>query len=1053
MKRTSGLFFILLFWLPLQLTAQLITVSPADFTLDDEITIVYNASLGNKALLKATGPVYLRTGVVNNVGVKEWQKIQGSLAKPEERLRMQPLANQQYQFKFRPRDFYGLGAEEEPEALVFEFHTADGKLIGKNADGTSIYLPVPSREDENITFSDRTYQSHTFENGQLVIKTNAGNILVQAVANGITKVSLSSKSHLPATESYSVVLTPEQQKVQIKDQPAFLLYDTDEMDVYVQKSPLQLKFIQQEDTVLREERGFYESDATVGARFRLNETEALYGTGSRAIAYNRRGRELKLNNEAHYGYTGGAAVLNISVPFLVSSRGYGIFFDNHYEGRLDAAASTADVVDWRFKGGPATYYVITSKDFPQLLNRYTALTGKQPLPPMWALGYLQSKYGYKDEAETRGIVKRLQAENFPLDAVVLDLYWFGVEGDMGRLDWDKTKFPTAQAMIADLKKSGVKTILITEPYFTRTSTNFKELVEKKLLVQNEQGEPYIIEDFWTGAAALIDMTKPEAQQWMWQFYKKHIQTGVAGWWSDLGEPENHPAGMRHQGGLKPYEVHNIYGHLWAKMIYTGYATDFPDQRVFNLSRSGFAGTQRYAVFPWSGDIERSWSGFQAQIPLMISMSMSGYGYMHSDLGGFTGNDKNPELYARWLQMGAFVPVMRAHGAGGVPSEPVFYDEPVKSIVRNYINLRYQLLPYVYTLAWRNANEGMPLVLPMNFYDHRNPRLQDINDQYYWGENMLVAPVLEPGISTRMVVLPSGSWTNYWTGQTYAGLQNIVVATPLERMPLFIKGGSFIPMTSLRKNLDEYRSDTLKVQFYAVGAPASSNYTLYLDNGKSTRSDAFELLKFNAKNQVNSLTLNVNKEGTGYEQAPAQRLLQWEVLGAMQQPEAVSWNGELMRQVNAKKELTAGTYWYDNPAKRIYAYVNYSEGSASLKFEGLETGKPIEGVSITEGLEGTAVPIGETSDAEMSLAAGAPRASSPATDIVFVVPRFGDYTLEVRDPRGRTVFLKRYYGIAPGRYSQRFSGYDYTQRKLRPGTYKLVLTSSTGQKTEELILKK
>ena len=1045
--------FFLLLLLPLQLSAQILTVAPADFTLDDEITITYNASLGNKGLMGFQGPVYIHTGVVDEAGSSNWRNTQGAWGKADERLLMKRLANDQYQITFRPRQFYGLSAEAAPAALAFTFRNADGSRVGKSADGTDIYLPVNQEKQEVITFQERHYQSHNLQGNELVVTTDQGKIQVQAYADGITRVSLNSKIQQPNDNSYSVVLKPQEVKVQVKNLPGYLLYDSPETDVYIQKSPLQLKFIQNGDTILAEAQGFYASGPTVGARFVSQEKEAFYGTGSRAIPFDRRGKELRIRNEAHYGYTMGAPVLNFTVPFLVSSQGYGVLFDNHYEGTVDIAANDPDIIDWRFKGGPASYYVIASKDYPQLLNRYTTLTGKQPLPPFWSLGYIQSKYGYKDEAETRGIVSRFQKEKVPLDAVVLDLYWFGVEGDMGRLDWDRTKFPNAEAMVKDLKAAGVKTIIITEPYFTRTSDNFQELVKKELLVKNEKGEPYIIEDFWTGAAGLIDITKPEAQEWMWQFYKKHIETGIAGWWSDLGEPENHPSGMRHQGGLKPYEVHNIYSHLWAKMLYEGYKKEFSDQRPFNLIRSGYAGSQRYAIFPWSGDIARSWAGFQAQIPIMLGMSMSGIGYMHSDLGGFTGGEKNPELYARWLQMGAFVPIMRAHGAGEIPPEPVFYDEPVKSIVRDYIKLRHRLLPYLYTMSWRNTTEGMPLVLPMNFFDPRNPRFQDINDQYFWGENMLVAPVLDPGANSRLVVLPSGSWIDYWTGLAYAGLQNIRVGTPLERMPLFIKGGSFIPMINVGNNLSEYRTDTLHLQYYAEGAPASSNYTLYLDNGNSTNAKTHELLKLTAVNMASLLSLTVSKEGPGYAEAPKERLLEWEVIGINKTPTAVKWKGKPVTLVNERSQLSPGTGWYDLVNKRLHVHVPYQAGSESLQIEGLSTKMPLTGVSETEGLEGTAVAVGNTEEKEISLVAGLPHPRTGAIDIVFVVPQYGNYTLEVRDTKGRTVFLKQYENISPGRYSQGFRGPTSRENKLAAGTYTLVLTGRDSQKTTELKLKK
>ncbi len=1033
--------FVILCLLPGSLLAQLLTVAPADFSLDDEITITYNASLGNKALSGYKGDVYAHTGIITagSAGGGDWQYVQGQWGQPDARLKMKELANDQYQISFVPRDFYGIPENEQVKQLAFVFRNADGSLVGKDSEENDLYVSVSKQQEETIELQDKKYQSHSLSGNVLRVQTDQDEILIKAYDRGITKVSFNTQLHAPADTSYSVIMKPQEVNINLIEKEAYLLYDAPYLDVFVQKSPLKLKFIAGTDTLVSEEAGFYEQNETLGARFELKKQEALYGSGSRAIAHNRRGQKLKIYNEAHYGYTAGAPVLNITVPFIVSSKGYGIFFDNYHAGQLDAGATKADVMDWRFRGGAASYYVIAEESYAGLLDSYTNLTGKQPLPPMWALGFIQSKYGYKTEQEAKEIVQKLQEDDFPVDALVLDLYWFGLEGDMGRLDWDRANWPNAEAMMEALKAKGVKTIVIAEPFFTQQSGNFDVLAEKGLLVTNEAGEPYIIKDFWAGSAGLIDFTNPASWDWMWEFYRQRIEEGVSGWWSDLGEPENHPEGMRHALG-EPYEVHNLFSLLWAQFIYENYRRDFPEQRVFNLIRSGYAGMQRYATFPWSGDIQRSWSGLQTQLPIMLGMSMSGIAYIHSDLGGFTGGDVQPELYTRWLQMGAFVPVMRAHGAGGIPPEPVFYEEPYKSIVRDYIKLRYSLLPYLYTMAWKNTEEGLPLIKPMNFYDPMNSLLKGVEDQYFWGESFIVAPVLNKNQRERAVVLPKGRWINYWTGEAYEGNTSVNIAAPLENIPLLVKAGSFIPTVRPVSSLSKLNTDTLIVKYFPEAGVSNSSYTMYIDNGHTPDPEKFQLIRFNGNQNGATTEINLAKEGQAYEGAPESRFMQFQLMRVTGKPAGIQINGEAVAMVNSREEAEGnkGAY-YSAEENRLYIGFSWNGNEATITIDQL----PLAADS--ERMKG--------SDKGFNLHAPYPNPASTEKEVIlgFDVLKPGQYTLEITDPSGRLVYMKTFYKNTTGRGLEVWNPRSDREAQLAPGTYVVTMKSRRGSESKKLVL--
>ena len=288
------------------------------------------------------------------------------------------------------------------------------------------------------------------------------------------------------------------------------------------------------------------------------------------------------------------------------------------------------------------------------------------------------------------------------------------------------------------------------------------------MTQNDQGTPYTF-DFYFGNTGLVDVFSEAGQDWFWQYYEKLAAQGVAGWWGDLGEPEVHPDDIQHawsEAGLgnqtvSGTEVHNGYGHQWAKTVYNNLTELQSDTRPFVLMRSGFLGSQRYGMVPWTGDVSRSWGGLKPQVELALQMSVFGLAYTHSDLGGFAGGDTfDAELYTRWLQFGTFSPVFRPHAQDNIAPEPVFHDDPVKSIAREFIQLRYDMLPYNYSLAFENALFGTPLMRPLAMVFNENKWFESAKS-YMWGDALLVSPVTQPNQQTWAVELPPGIWFDFF----------------------------------------------------------------------------------------------------------------------------------------------------------------------------------------------------------------------------------------------------------------------------------------------------
>jgi alpha-glucosidase (family GH31 glycosyl hydrolase) len=609
---------------------------------------------------------------------------------------------------------------------------------------------------------------------------------------------------------------------------------TSDLEIIVTKHPVRISYLDAEGRELLAEPaagGFTASGGLRRATFVLPPDLHFYGTGQRGIGIDLRGESFGTYNAATYGYSGPLETMSINIPFMATSSGYALYFESPLPATMDLGEADPQRFSYEISGGELAYFFMIGADVPGQIERYTWLTGRQPLPPKWALGYLQSKFGYRNRSEAEWVVHTLRSKGIPADALMLDLYWFQ---QMGDLAWNPSTFPDPEGMIGEFLDQGIKTIVITEPYFTRYCVNYPFLtgVRPDFVGRDSWGDPYLLGGWWSCGcdAVLLDITNPDAQAWLWGKYEGFMGAGVAGLWTDLGEPERHPWEMQHFIGATP-EVHNIYSLLWAGTLFEGFSRFRPNDRIVNVTRSGYAGIQRYGVFTWSGDVSRSFGGLAVQLPIMLNMALSGMAYHSSDLGGFTGYASS-ELYTRWMQFGAFSPVMRPHGGDNQPTEPWGYGPDAEAIVRDYIRLRYRLLPYIYTLARETYDTGMPLVRPLFFSDPDDPALADRDGAYLFGPNILVAPVTGDGQRQRSVYLPAGYWVDYWTDALYQGQNTVIVSAPLERLPLFVRAGAIIPMQQVMDYVGAEDADTLVLEIFPTFEGVPETFTLYEDDGES-----------------------------------------------------------------------------------------------------------------------------------------------------------------------------------------------------------------------------
>ena len=813
-----------------------------------------------------------------------------------------------------------------------------------------------------IATETNNYLSHQLKNQSLVITTTLGKLSLSAFSNNAIEAHYhfenthNNANFLPSyaikehalKQSFSVIETPQQLKL-----------SAGKLSAVINKFPFHISYYQDDKLLVSEEAGFFTGNTLEdkkqhkiqGFRFHLNKNEILLGGGERILGMDRRGHRMPLYNRAHYGYETQSNQMNFGLPAVLSSNKYILLFDNSAKGWMDLGKSEENIMQFEALSGRMSYIVFSGNTYPELINNYVDVTGKQPMPPRWAFGNFASRFGYRSEQEVRDTVNKFIELDFPLDALILDLYWFGkdIKGHMGNLAWDKKAFPTPTQMISDIKTKGIKTLLITEPFVLTTSKKWDDAEKNESLAKNVEGNPKRF-DFYFGNTGLVDVFSNKGKDWFTNIYKTLYQQGVSGWWGDLGEPEVHPGDSLHtlsdNSVVNGDAIHNVYGHQWAKMVFENQLSLAPNERPFILMRSGFAGSQRYGMIPWTGDVNRTWGGLKPQVELSLQMGVLGMGYTHSDLGGFAGGETfNKELYIRWLQYGVFQPIYRPHAQDNIASEVVFHDKETQDILRKFIKLRYNLLPYNYTLAYHNSTTGMPLMRPLFFeyeldenLDHELSRkLMGNTTSYLWGDAFLVTPVVDPDIKSVSIPLPKGVWFDYFTGKKYQGEQTVALPTTLETLPVLVRAGSFIPMIDDIQSTKEYDSSQLTLHYYADDSVKFSEGKMYEDDGKSFNSisqNRYEILHFNAKRNIqnqsgNNLEISLDRTGKGYLDMPAERQISLIIHHWLNAPQTITIGGKKMELGSDK--ASSDVYW-DKEERTLTLQFNWQHQPLKLTID-------------------------------------------------------------------------------------------------------------------------
>lgn len=747
----------------------------------------------------------------------------------------------------------------------------------KNLFYTLLFVLFSAEISPHVHAQQAAFKSFDEQNGQYHFDTETGRYVLVFFNSGILEVNFypTGEEEESWAQSHAVVMQPEFPTVEVEKSDEGITLHSDGIRVRFDTARSSFSFYYRDKPLLQEQNGFTinrdengEEDRQNGfsVDFRISESELLMGGGARALGMNRRGHRLELYNRAHYGYETYSELMNFTLPMVLSSNMYALHFDNPTTGYLDLDSQNDHTIQFEAHSGRKTYQLIAGDRWEDIIRNYTQLTGFQPLPPRWTFGNFSSRFGYRSQEEALETISIFRELEVPVDAIILDLYWFGqeVKGTMGNLAFDDEMWPDPKSMVEELEADGVKTVLITEPFVLTTSNRWDEVVEAGVMAEDTLGNPATYE-FFFGNTGLIDLFKPEGEEWFWNIYREKIDRyGIHGWWGDLGEPEVHPDWVRHHTG-SAREVHNIYGHQWAKMVHDGYLKDYPDERPFNLMRAGYSGSQRYGMIPWTGDVSRSWGGLKPQPEISLQMGLQGIAYMHSDLGGFAGANRDRELYTRWMQYGVFQPIYRPHAQDDLPSEPVFWDDETVSLTKKAIELRYQLLPYIYTAAFQNSQSGIPFMRPLFFEEPDNFEFYNIAENYLFGDDLLVAPVLRKGEKEVTLHTPNtANWYDFRSSEKFEGGKSYRVKTDSTHIPVFVRGGAVIPMADLVQTTDNYSVDHLTLHYFYDEESKEIETTIYHDDGftrESYERGKYEILRINSvlNQEANSFTMHFEKE--------------------------------------------------------------------------------------------------------------------------------------------------------------------------------------------------
>ncbi len=665
----------------------------------------------------------------------------------------------------------------------------------------------------------------------------------------------------------------------VKEETSKYVITTKKLNITIDKSNLKSQIMDLDGNIInQDELGFhweenYDYGGNVVKMSKITQAaESYYGMGDKATHTNLKGKRVSNWVTDQYAYGKDQDPLYKAVPFYIglhNNLAYGIFFDNTFRTHFDFAHERRQTTSFWADGGEMNYYFFFGPEMSSVVKAYTDLTGTPELPPLWTLGFQQSKWSYFPEKKVKDVASKFRELRLPCDAIYLDIdYMDGFRC----FTWNNQYFPDPKQMVKDLEEDGFKTVAMIDPgiKIDKDYWVYQEAIANDYFCKRGDG-PYMRGKVWPGECNFPDYTNPEVREWWAGLYKEMISDiGIRGVWNDMNEPavmevpsKTAPLDMRHNYDGNPCshrKAHNIYGTQMIRATYDGVKKFIFPKRPFVLTRAAYSGAQRYSA-TWTGDNVATWEHLWLANVQMQRMCMSGMSFVGSDIGGFA-EQPNGELFARWIQLGIFHPFCRVHSSGDHgDQEPWSFGDEITDIVRKFLELRYQLLPYLYTMFWRYSSEGTPMLQSLVYYDQEDAQTHFRTDEFIFGTQILVCPVQEPNAQGRRIYVPRGKWYNFWTEEVVDGGKEQWVAAELDKLPLFIKEGAIVPKYPIQQYVGELEIEELILDVYfKIGV---ENSTVYEDNqdGYDYKKGRYSLRNFKFSGKEKELYIQQFKNGS------------------------------------------------------------------------------------------------------------------------------------------------------------------------------------------------
>ncbi|WP_312399894.1 TIM-barrel domain-containing protein [Chryseobacterium sp.] len=784
--------------------------------------------------------------------------------------------------------------------------------------------------------------SYTKKGNQVIFNCKDGSKLSLTISsNAVVKIWYDKSGKLVRSNPSFAVVNEKLEnigEVGVNEEPSAYEIFTSKLRIRINKNPMQLQIFDKYQKLIFsdfKDQGHVSDAKAVKAYKVLRGDEQFFGLGEKTGTLNRRSKNYKMWNSDRPCYSVTEDPIAKSIPFFMSSYRYGIFLDNTYKTEFKFGTESQDYYSFEAPDGAFVYYFIYGKDYKDIQQQYITLTGQPIMPPKWALGFAQSRGLYTKENQALEVAAEFRKRKIPIDIIYQDIGW---TQNLQDFEWRKGNYTNPKAMLKKLKDNGFKMIVSQDPVISQKGNKqWTEADKLGYFVKDVRtNKAYEMPWPWGGNCGVVDFTIPEVADWWGKYQQKPIDDGISGFWTDMGEPawsneeDTDRLNMKHRLGMHD-EIHNVYGLTWDKVVKEQFEKRNPNKRIFQMTRSAYAGLQRY-TFGWTNDsgngndVLDGWAQMENQVAVGISAGLGGIPFWTTDISGYCGDITDypamAELYTRWMQFGVFCPLSRAHHEGDNAVEPWMFGEVAEKNTKAAIELKYQLFPYLYTYSRKAHDTGLPITRGL-FMEYPNDlEAAKTDNQFIFGEELLVAPVLKKGERVKRVYLPDGEWIDFNDKKTeYLGGQTVAYKAPLNTIPIFVRKASIIPMMPVMQYIHEKKDYPVFFHIFPNYEDEKTSFSLYEDDGENQDylKDIFSRTNIVCTTKAAGYDIEISPEDKGFRQSDKRNF----VLSILteQKPKIVLVNGKeipffAVDALDIEKDTTKTQWSWDEKGSKL-----------------------------------------------------------------------------------------------------------------------------------------